>query len=75
MHEVSGFESHPCGKIPEGEDEIFSVEDLRTAQGYMSANCNGCRAGHVPTFVTQFQSCPDFCTENLVPSLLWPSMF
>jgi len=34
-HEVSGFESHPCGKIPDGEDEIFSVEDLRTAQGYV----------------------------------------
>ena len=34
-HEVSGFESHPCGKIPDGEDEIFSVEDLRTAQGFV----------------------------------------
>ena len=32
-HDVSGFESHPCGKIPEIEDEKYGVETLKTAQG------------------------------------------
>ena len=32
-HDVSGFESHPCGKIPEIDDEKYGVETLKTAQG------------------------------------------
>ena len=32
-HEISGFESHPCGKIPEIEDEVYGVDVLKTAQG------------------------------------------
>ena len=34
-HGVTGFESNPCGKIPDTEDEQFSAEDLRIAQGYV----------------------------------------
>ena len=32
-HDISGFESHPCGKIPEIEDELYGVDVLKTAQG------------------------------------------
>ena len=34
-HEVSGFESQPSGKVPEIEDEIYSSDTLKTAQGFV----------------------------------------